>query len=130
MASEHPNVALISQLDPANLTAAPHLFADDVVFHYFNPNLPDLQGDYTGIDGIRDFFERIGALSEGTFRVHPVAATAAGDELVVVRTQNSLTFGGEAIKIDVVVVWRIVNGRVTEVWDIPSAFTTADGEQA
>ena len=53
------------------------------------------------------------------------AELAVGDELVVVQTRNSLTLEGQPITIDVVVVWRIVDGRITEVWDIPSAYTLA-----
>lgn len=125
MADVHPNVAFMSRLNPADLTAVPSLFAEDVVFHYFNPRLPELQGDYVGVAGIRRFFETIGGLSEGTFEVRPVSVTAVGDELVVVQTRNSLTLHGESLSIDVVVVWRIVDGRVTEIWDIPSAYTAA-----
>ena len=63
MIQEHPNVVLMRQLDPSNLASSEDLFADDVVWHYFNPNLPDLQGDYVGLDGIRSFFEAIGQKS-------------------------------------------------------------------
>ena len=123
MSDTHPNVALIERLDIHDIAASEDVFAEDAVFRYFNPLLPDLQGDYVGLAGIRDFFQKIGALSEGTFRIEPVSATAVGDELVVVHTRNSLTFDNQPITMDVVVVWRIVNGRVTEVWDIPSVYT-------
>jgi len=119
----HPNVALIERLDIHDIAASKDVFAEDAVFRYFNPLLPALQGDYVGLAGIRDFFQRIGALSERTFRIEPVSATAVGNELVVVHTRNSLTFDNQPITMDVVVVWRIVNGRVTEVWDIPSVYT-------
>ena len=123
MSDTHPNVALINRLDIHDIAASKDVFAEDAVFRYFNPLLPDLQGDYVGLAGIRDFFQKIGALSEGTFRIEPVSAEAVGDELVVVHTRNSLTFDNQPITMDVVVVWRIVNGRVTEVWDIPSVYT-------
>jgi len=125
MAQEHPNISLIKRLNPLDMASAIDLFADDVVFHYFNPKLPDLQGDYVGPAGIRQFFDAIGALSQGTFNVEPRAVTPVGDELVVVQTRNTMTFEGEPIAIDVMVVWRIVEGRITEVWDIPSAYTLA-----
>lgn len=125
MTEEHPNVSLMKHLDPANLAGCTELFADNVVFHYFNPNLPELQGDYVGLAGIRRFFAAIHAQSAGTFKVEPVSITPAGDELVVVRTKNTLTLKNRPIAIDVVVVWRIVDGRIAEVWDIPSAYTMA-----
>lgn len=127
MPDTHPNVALIERLDIHDIAASKDVFAEDAVFRYFNPLLPDLQGDYVGLAGIRDFVHKIGALSEGTFRIEPVSATAVGDELVVVHTRNSLTFDNQPITMDVVVVWRIVNGRVTEVWDIPSVYTAEQG---
>jgi hypothetical protein len=38
----HPNIALLSQLDLHNLDACANIFADDFVWHYFNPKLPEL----------------------------------------------------------------------------------------
>ena len=34
-----------------------------------------------------------------------------------------MTLQGRPIAIDVVVVWRIVDDRISEVWDIPSVHT-------
>lgn len=118
MTKEHPNLSLLKQLDPSNLSAAKGVFADDVVFHYFNPNLPDLQGDYVGMDGIRSFFEIIAKMTLGTFKVEPIMITAVGDDLVVTQVRDTLTIQGKSIALDVVVVWRFVDGRIVEVWDI------------
>lgn len=126
MTDTHPNLALLQQLDLRNMAASTHLFADDVVFHYFNPNLPELQGNHVGPDGIRSFFEALAARSKGTFRIEPVSATPVGDELVVVQSRNTLTFENRTVTLDVVVVWRILDGRIVEVWDIvPSRPTEA-----
>lgn len=118
MIDEHPNIALLKRLDLRNLEAARGLFAEDVIWHYFNPNLPELQGDYVGLDGIRSFFQRVGELSRGTFKAEPVSITPVGDELVMVQVRDTLTIKGKSHARDVVVVWRIVDGRVVEVWDI------------
>ena len=118
MTKEHPNIALLQRLDPTNLAAAKDLIAEEAVFHYFNPNLPELQGDYVGLDGIRTFFEKVGEKTGGTFKVNPVSATAIGDELVVTHTRNTLSFRDQDIALDVVVVWRILDGRIIEIWDI------------
>lgn len=123
MTEEHPNVSLLKRFDPGNFAGTADLFAEDVVFHYFNPHLPDVQGDYVGPTGIQAFFEKVGALTEGTFQVEPVSVTDYGDELVVTHTKNRMTLEGRPIEIDVVVVWRIVGGRIAEVWDIPSVYT-------
>ena len=37
-------------------------------------------------------------------------------------TKNRLTRDDALIETDVVVVWRIVDGKVAEVWDIPSVY--------
>lgn len=120
MSDLHPNVALISKVDPRDLTANPGLFSPDVVFHYVNPNLPDLEGSYHGVEGIREFFGVLGKLTKGTFVVEPVSVTPIGDELLAVHTCNRLTFQGNPLEIDTLTVWRIVGGRITEIWDIPS----------
>lgn len=60
MDRDHPNIQAMKQLNLGDLTAAKDLFAEDVVWHYFNPNLPELQGDYVGLTGIRSFFQSIG----------------------------------------------------------------------
>lgn len=126
---EHRNITLLKQLDLRNLAECSHLLADDVVFHFFQPNLPDIEGDYVGVDGFNTFFETMAARTKGTFKVQPVSVKAAGDELVVVHTQNTMTIDEQAITTDVVVVWRFVDGRIREVWDIPSAYTQASPVQ-
>jgi len=118
MADDHPNVALLKRLDLRDLAGSEELFAEDVVWHYANPNLPDIQGDYVGLDGVRSFFESLARKSGGTFRIDPISVTPVGNELVVVQSRNTLTLDDRAVSVEVVVVWRILNGRVVEVWDI------------
>ena len=120
MQEQHPNLAVLMKINPKDLAASADAFAEDVVWHYFNPLLPDIQGDYVGLTGLKEFFRRLAEVSQGTFEVNPVSVNAVGDELVVMHTRNSLTLEGSKVETEVVVVWRIVEGRVTEVWDIPS----------
>ncbi len=128
MHDQHPNIETMSRLDLRDLDACAQLFADDFVWHYFNPNLPEVEGDYFGINGLKEFFRKIAARTNGTFRVEPVSIQPIGDELVVTHVRDGLEFEGESIVIDVVVVWRIVEGQIAEAWDIPSAFTTIASE--
>ena len=125
MAEELPSLSLLSRLDLTDLTASADLFAPDVVWHFFNPRLPDVQGDYVGLTGLRTFFDTIRSITDNTFRVELISMTAIGDELVVTHTKNKMTLGGRPIATDVVVVWRIVDGRIAEVWDIPSVHAAA-----
>ncbi len=55
MAEKHANVSLLKRLDLSNIAAAADLFAQDVVWHFFNPRLPDVQGDYVGLTEIPEF---------------------------------------------------------------------------
>ena len=99
------------------------LFASDFVFHYVNPMLADFDGDHHGYEGFRSFFERIQMGSDTGFKNQPHSLTPYGDELVVAYATNTVSFGGTAIDVDAIVVWRIVDGRLREAWDIPAINT-------
>ena len=114
MTTQHANILLLKRLDLKNLAACEELFAPDFVFHYFNPKLPDIQGDYVGLTGLQTFFKTIVAPSAGSFKVKPISVTAVGDELVVVHARNLVTIQGQDIKIDAVMVWRFVDGLIIE----------------
>lgn len=130
MDTVHPNLQLLQRLDIHNLDSCKDIISEDFVFHYFNPNLFDLEGDYVGLAGLQDFFRTLGEKMTGTFNVEPISATAVGNELVVSQTRNSMTFQKRPIVIDVVVVWRFVDGKIAEAWDIPSAYTEVAVEEA
>ena len=100
-----------------------HPFADDFVFHFFNPQLPDLAGDYHGFEATADLFERLAEVSETGFRNVPHSLTACGDELLVAFATNTLGFAGTMIDVDAVVVWRVFGGQIHEAWDIPAVNT-------
>jgi len=99
------------------------VFAPDVVFHFFNPRLPEFAGDHHGYDGIRSLFERLQQTSDIGFHNEPHSVTPYGDELVVAYATNTVSFGGTPLDVDALVVWRIVGGRISEVWDIPAINT-------
>lgn len=123
MTEDHPNLVLLSKLDIRDLNASAALFSDDFVWHYFNPKLPDVAGDYIGVDGLKRFFASIAGKTDGTFKVEPISVTPIGGELVVVHARDTMELEENSIAVDVVVVWRIVEGKIAEAWDIPSAFT-------
>lgn len=121
MMEEHPNIALFSNLNFRDLDASAALFSDDFVWHYFNPNLPDLEGRYVGIEGLKRFFGILADKMKGTFKVEPISATPMGDEFVVIHVHNTMEHEGNSIALDAVVVWRIIDGKFAEAWDIPAA---------
>ena len=118
----HPNLLLMQQFDIKNLDVCAEIMAENFVWHYFNPRLPDLEGAYRGLAGIKDFFAKLAAISNDSFQVSVVDGRAVGDELVVTQTCNRIKLEDNTIEFDVVVVWRIVEGKIAEAWDIPSVF--------
>lgn len=121
MADEHPNITLLQRIDLRDIASAKDVFAEDLVWHYFNPRLPEMEGDYVGLEGLASFFEKMRSKTGGAFRVEPVSITAAGDALVVTHSRNSMTIDGQDLVVDAVVVWRFADGRIAEAWDIPAA---------
>ena len=123
MKSPHPNVAVLQQFNPANISDSIDIIAEDAVFHYFNPMLPDMEGDYLGRQGFVEFFGKIAGKSKGAFKVTPLSITPMGQELVVTHVKDNMNLNGEQLEIDAVVVWRILDGEIKEAWDIPAVFT-------
>ena len=120
MSELHPNVALLSALDLRDLDASAKLFSDDFVWHYFNPNLPELEGDFAGLEGLKRFFRTLATNTKSTFKVEPISATPFGNEFVVTHVRDTMEHEGNPISLDAVVVWRIVGGKLAEAWDIPA----------
>ena len=121
----HPNISLLEKLDIRNLDACTEIIADNFIWHYFNPKLPELEGDYRGIDGLKSFFAKLFEVTKGSFQVNVIDVRAVGDELVVTQVCDRLASEaseGDTIETDVIVVWRIVDGKIAEGWDIPSVY--------
>ena len=123
MKKEHPNIAVLQQFNPANIADSIGIIAEDAVFHYFNPKLPDMEGDYLGRQGFMEFFGKIAGQTKGTFKVTPLSITAMGDEMVVTHVKDSMNINGQQLEIDAVVLWRILDGKIKEAWDIPAVYT-------
>ena len=119
----HANLAVLAKLNLRDLDACRDVFADDFIWHYFNPKLRELEGDYPGIEGLKEFFGKLSQGRTGNFQVNVIDARPVGDELVVTQVCNQLDLEGNAIEFDAVVVWRILNGKIAEGWDVPAINT-------
>ena len=119
----HPNISVLQQFDPANISASKSIIADDAVFHYFNPMLPDMEGDYLGKQGFMEFFGKIAGQTMDSFKVTPLSISPMGDELVVTHVKDNMNLNGQHLEIDAVVLWRILDGKIKEAWDIPAVYT-------
>ncbi|MDB9524557.1 nuclear transport factor 2 family protein [Oscillatoria sp. CS-180] len=132
LTAEQANLTLLQRLEkliPDDLSSAKDLVARDFVWHYFNPSLPELEGDYMGLTGLKAFFDKLGMVTNNTFRVETHQVIPVGDELVVVHANPMMTFAGETFKLDAVVVWRIVDNRIVEAWDIPAVHSVREAIQ-
>jgi len=123
-AAEHPNLDIVRRA-AALLTDSARdsdhaVIGANFVWHCFNPQLPELAGDYRGLEGARELFAMLSAVSGGAFSVKPTSLSASGDELVITHAKVALKLGGAKRELDSVVVWRVVAGQVTEAWDIPA----------
>lgn len=125
MTEVHPNLELLMRFNPNDPESSASLFAEDFVWHYFNSRLPDIQGDYAGFAGLKRFFQAMAKKSGASFKVNPVTAIPIGNELLVSHVQNTMTFEDGPLAINAVVVWRFVDGKIAEAWDIPAVHEVA-----
>ncbi|WP_299124270.1 nuclear transport factor 2 family protein [uncultured Winogradskyella sp.] len=123
MNKEHPNITILKRFNPADPNTAAEILAEDFVWHYINPKLTELEGDYFGLSGLKDFFQKLAGRTSGSFKVNPISATAIGDNIVIALVKDSMSLEGKPIEIDAVVVWCIMEGEIKEAWDIPIAQT-------
>lgn len=111
---EHPNISILKKLDTCNLAESADIFAKDFIWHCFNPKLPRIHGEYTGLKGLQDFLKKLETLTSRTFQIEPVSITTIGDELVVTYVKDKMTLENRAIEPDAVIIWRIVNDLIIE----------------
>ena len=126
-APAHPNLQLLERLGnhfPHELDAVGELIGEDFVFHYVNSTIPELDGDYKGLAGLKSLFQNLGAITRGSFKTIDKQLIHCGDELVVSHATHEMTVDGRSFEVDAVVIWRIIDGRFSEAWDIPAVNTT------
>ena len=123
MEKEHPNIDVLKKLDLTNLEESADLIAEDFVWHYYNPKLPELQGDYLGLSGLMDFFKILASRTRGSFKVNPLSINPLGDSLVITHVKDNMVLDGKHMEIDAVVLWCIIDGKIKEAWDIPIIHT-------
>ncbi|GAB5400566.1 MAG: hypothetical protein Aureis2KO_21510 [Aureisphaera sp.] len=123
MNKEHPNINILMRFNPADPDTLAEVLAEDFVWHYINPELSDLEGDYFGLSGLKDFFNRLAGRTGGSFKVNPVSITPMGDELIITHVKDTMSLDGGPMEIDAIVVWCIIDGKIKEAWDIPIVHT-------
>lgn len=128
MNKQQSNIGTLKKFDPLNTKAMAEILANDFIWHFINPALPRIQGDYLGAEGLADFFKTMAGQTGGTFKVNPLSITPIGDEFVVVHVKDNMLLNGLSMEVDALVLWHIVDGKIIEAWDIPALHTAKIAE--
>jgi ketosteroid isomerase-like protein len=113
----HPNEDLVRRgyeaFATGDVATMSDLFTDDIVWH--TPGRSSISGDQKGKQAVLEFFGRIGQETGGSFKldIHDVLAN---DEHVVVLAASTGERNGKSLKANVVNIFHLKDGKVTEVW--------------
>lgn len=114
----HPNAQAVMRgfkaFAEGDMAAMKQLFSDDASWHVAGRN--KWSGRYTGPDSIVQYMSSIG--SEATIDNQPHAAFA-DDDHVVVLGKSSAKRNGKAFSGNVVYVFHVTDGQITEAWVTP-----------
>ena len=88
-------------------------FADDICWHF--PGRGPVAGDHQGPAKVAEMFRHLAQLSGGTHRVELHDVIGNDDHVVALHTTRAER-AGRQLEIDVVQVFHIRDGKVTEAW--------------
>ena len=118
--TDHPNLERArvgyEAFAAGDLTAVSDLLSDSIVWHSGGGNV--LTGDYKGKEAVLGFFGLLMQESGGSFR-NEIHDMLANDEHGVALVTMSATRGGESFEGNVVHIFHMSDGRMTEFWAIP-----------
>lgn len=119
--AEHPNVARIRDLYAAFATGdfavLNDTFTEDLVWHEGGRN--QLSGDYRGREAVFEFFGKFMEVTEGTFHID-LHTVLADDEHGVALVVVTASRGGRTVKVNAVDAMHLRDGKVMEVWTVPT----------
>lgn len=115
---DHPNIELMRRYSAAlqagqAATALP-FYADDLVVHI--PGRSPHAGTFHGQDAVLAYYTRVFRDTDGRLDVLGVDDVLASDDHAAVLVRWRLTRGSRSIDVDRVVIYRIVDGRIAELW--------------
>ncbi len=114
----HPNVEFMRRysaaLQAGQAADALPFYADDLVLHI--PGRSAHAGTFRGQDAVLAYYTRLFRDTEGRFEVLGVDDIIAGDDHAVTLVRWRIQRGDRSIDVDRVVVYRIVEGRIAEIW--------------
>ena len=120
--AEHPNVDLIRRgfdaVNAGDMDALSELLDENVVQHMSGNNTL-FSGGHHGRDNVFAMYGRLGEASGGTFRA-PVEDIWADDDTAVAIYRATGERNGKQLAMRNALVFKIANGIVTELTDIPA----------
>ena len=115
----HPNEELLRRgydaFDAGDIETVLGLFAEDIQWQISGRS--PISGIYKGREEVAGFFEKLGELSGGTFRLE-VQDVLANEGRGVVLTKELGERDGRTMDVDSVHVWTIEDGKLTEFRDM------------
>ncbi len=114
----HPNVELLQRysaaLQAGQAADALPFYAEDLVLHI--PGRSPHAGTFHGQDAVLAYYTRLFRDTNGSLEVLGVDDIIAGDDHAVTLVRWRLRRGDRTLDVDRVVVYRIVDSRIAEVW--------------
>ena len=118
--TDHPNLEIAragyEAFASGDLAAVSDLFSDDIVWHSGGSNV--LTGDYKGKEAVLGFFGLLMQESGGSF-TNEIHDMLANDEHGVALVTMSATRDGKSFEGNVVHIFHMSDGNMTEFWAIP-----------
>ena len=116
--TDHPNIELLRRYS-ATLTAARAaeilpFFTEDCVLHI--PGRSPHAGSYRGQDAVLAYYTRIFQDTAGKFENLGIDDILASDDHAASLVRWRVERNGRSIEIDRVVIYRIEDGRIAEIW--------------
>ena len=100
-----------------DISAVMSVFDESIVFHV--PGRSAQSGMFSGKAEVGSYFSKVHQLSGGTHRVE-VKDLLANQERVAALVRATAQRNGRMFDMDVVHLWRLQNGKATELWILPT----------
>jgi ketosteroid isomerase-like protein len=98
--------------------------ADDVTWHVAGNNR--FSGDHQGRDTVLDLFRRAREATEGTLRFDPNDIVADAHHAVALGVGRAENTKGQHVEFNFAMVFHVVDGTATEVWDLSDVGQSTD----
>ena len=120
--AEHPNVELlrkgIDAFARGDIDTVRSLWTDDVVYHF--PGASPLAGDHKGKDGVLAYLAKAAELAGGSLRIVEVHDVLANDQHGVALVRFTASRKGRQFTWNQANVYHLRNGKMAEVWALPT----------